>query len=108
MKINQLTKYQKSRISNCIFCGKPITENSEFQWCSARTGRCVAYIFIHNDCIKDAQKDVINQKYGAIKDAFNSGNTHADMSIYSTQDEELEHLDTKSWYPKMNEEGVSK
>lgn len=58
MKLSQLTKYQKSRMSNCIYCGKPITENQEFQYASTKVGRYVAYAFIHNDCIVNAQNFV--------------------------------------------------
>ena len=62
MRSSQLTKYIKSRMSNCIYCGKPITENQEFKYCSARTGRYVAYVFIHCDCIPAAQKYIISKK----------------------------------------------
>lgn len=61
MKASQLSKYMRSRLSNCIFCGKPITEHQEFQYCSTRAGRYVAYAFIHNDCIPAAQKYVSNK-----------------------------------------------
>ena len=62
MRISQLTKYVKSRMTNCIYCGKPITDNQEFKYCSARCGRYVAYVFIHNDCIPKAQKFVESQE----------------------------------------------
>lgn len=58
MNVSQLSKYMKSRMTPCIFCGKKITDNQEFQWCSTKAGRYVAYAFIHNDCIKDAQRYV--------------------------------------------------
>lgn len=87
MKLSQLTKYQKSRMTKCIYCGKPITENQEFQYCSTKVGRYTAYAFIHNDCIALAQ-------------AFVRGVSHADMASYSTQDE-VEHIDRASTYSKI-------
>lgn len=103
MNVSQLSKYMKSRMTPCIFCGKKITDNQEFQWCSTKAGRYVAYVFIHNDCIKEAQKYINNQKYADIKTAFHSGNTHADMSTYN-QSDEVEFIDRASTYQKMVKE----
>lgn len=100
MRISQLTKYMKSRLSNCIYCGEEITDNQEFQYCSTKVGRYIAYAFIHNDCIAAAQRYVSNQKYADIKEAFHSGKTHANMSSYSTQDK-VEHIDRASTYTKL-------
>ena len=56
MRISQLSKYMKSRVSNCIFCGKPITDKQDFEYCSTKWGRYVIYVFIHSDCIPEAKK----------------------------------------------------
>lgn len=64
MRTDELSKYVKSRMSNCIFCGKPITENQDFQYCSAKQGRFVAYVFIHSDCIPEAQRYLQNVERG--------------------------------------------
>lgn len=53
---NQLTKYQRSRMCNCIACGKPITDNQQFEFCTTRISRFTVYAFIHSDCIIKAQK----------------------------------------------------
>lgn len=56
MRVSQLSKYMKSRISNCIYCGKPITDKQEFEYCSTKEGRYVVYAFIHSECIADARR----------------------------------------------------
>lgn len=88
MRISQLTKYMKSRLSNCIYCGKEITDNQEFQYCSTKAGRYVAYIFIHNDCIPAAQ-------------AYVRGTTNADMKSYLDSSKDVKHIDRASTYSKM-------
>lgn len=62
MRSSQLTKYIRSRMTSCIYCGKPITDKQDFQYCSTRSGRYVAYVFIHSDCIPKAQKFISNQE----------------------------------------------
>ena len=49
-------------MTSCIYCGKPITDKQDFQYCSTRSGRYVAYVFIHSDCIPKAQKFISNQE----------------------------------------------
>ena len=56
MKLDELTKYQKSRLCKCIFCGQPITPNQEFQFCTTRFKRYNIYIFIHADCMVKANE----------------------------------------------------
>lgn len=56
---SQLTKYQKSRMENCVICGKPITENQQFEFCTTRTSRSIVYAFIHSDCIIKSHKYVM-------------------------------------------------
>lgn len=56
MKLDELTKYQKSRLCKCIFCGQSITPNQEFQFCTSRYKRYNIYIFIHADCMVKANE----------------------------------------------------
>ncbi|MBO7731714.1 MAG: hypothetical protein J6S67_04160 [Methanobrevibacter sp.] len=56
MKMSELTKYQKSRLCKCIFCGKEITEFQEFEFACTKFGRCNVYAFIHSDCIVAANE----------------------------------------------------
>lgn len=55
MKMKELTKYQKSRMCRCIYCGREITEFQDFEFTSTKFGRCNVYVFIHSDCIVAAQ-----------------------------------------------------
>lgn len=55
MRMHELTKYQKSRMCRCIYCGKEITEFQEFEFTYTKFGRCNIYVFIHSDCIVAAQ-----------------------------------------------------
>lgn len=67
MKLDELTKYQKSRLCKCIFCGQQITPNQEFEFCTSRYKRFNIYVFIHSDCMVKANEmlklpdDVISQ-----------------------------------------------
>lgn len=56
MKLDELTKYQKSRLCKCIYCGKQITPNQEFQFCTSRFKRYNIYVFIHSDCMVKANE----------------------------------------------------
>lgn len=56
MRFNDLTKYQKSRLCKCIFCGKQITEHQEFEFCSTRYKRFNIYTFIHSECMVEASE----------------------------------------------------
>lgn len=70
MKVSQLSKYMKSRVTKCIYCGKPITDKQEFEYCSTRIGRYVAYAFIHSDCIPKAVKYVQNKQLDSIRKEY--------------------------------------
>lgn len=41
---------------NCIVCGKPITDNQQFEFCTTKISRFTVYAFIHSDCIVTAQR----------------------------------------------------
>lgn len=56
MKIAELTKYQKSRLCRCLFCGKEITDFQEFEFTTTRYKRYNIYTFIHSDCMVKAQE----------------------------------------------------
>lgn len=55
MLMKDLTKYQKSRMCNCLYCGKQITENQQFEYCTTRISKFTVYAFIHSDCILRAR-----------------------------------------------------
>ena len=52
---SQLSKYQRSRMCNCVYCGKEITDNQQFEYCTTKISRFTVYAFIHSDCIIKAQ-----------------------------------------------------
>ena len=56
MKIAELTKYQKSRLCRCLFCGKEITEFQEFEFTTTKYKKFNIYTFIHSDCMVKAQE----------------------------------------------------
>ena len=56
MKISELTAYQKQRLCNCIYCGRKIKEDEEFQMIRTKKGRYSIYTFIHKDCIYAAKE----------------------------------------------------
>lgn len=74
MRASQLSKYMKSRISKCIYCGMPITDKQEFEYCSTRIGRYVTYAFIHSDCIPKAAKYVQNKQLDSIRKEHSNEN----------------------------------
>lgn len=56
MKMAELTKYQKSRLCKCLFCGKEITEFQDFEFCTTKYRRYNIYTFLHSDCMVKAQE----------------------------------------------------
>lgn len=76
MKMSELTKYQKSRMCKCIYCGHEITENQDFQFCTTRYKRFNIYTFIHSDCMVKANKLVDSIPASAfinVEEDFNDG-----------------------------------
>lgn len=55
MFIDELTPYQKKKLSNCIYCGRPIEKNDSFQMIVSKRGRYSMHTFIHDDCIYAAK-----------------------------------------------------
>lgn len=53
---SQLTKYQRSRMCNCLYCGKEISDLEQFEFCTTKISRFTVYAFIHSSCIVKAQK----------------------------------------------------
>lgn len=73
MKVSDLSKYQKSRLCKCIICGKEITENQDFQFCTTRYKRYNVYCFMHSDCIINVACSTIRQQVEAEEEDINDG-----------------------------------
>lgn len=56
MYVEDLTQYQKQRFAPCIYCGRKIKDDEEFQMLVTKQGRYRIYTFIHKDCIFAARQ----------------------------------------------------
>lgn len=54
MLYDDLTPYQKRRVTKCIYCGRDIKADESFKMLKEKQGRCVIYFCIHDDCVNAA------------------------------------------------------
>lgn len=62
MKRSQLTKYVKSKMTNCIVCNTPICEEDNFHLLKTTVGKYTLYTPVHYACAIAKAADMLTRR----------------------------------------------